>query len=305
MIRFGAVMAASILATSLCASEIPSSTGVPVSVLVTVRGQGNEQAPQITPDNILVSQGKQRRQIASVEPLHAADGLQLWILIDDGSGANLGSQIGDLKQFVLAQPASTQIGIGYLRNGMVEKLQALTTDHELVAKSMRLPTAQAGISASPYQGLEELVKKWPASPAAREVLMITSGIDPDYGASPENPYLESAVHAAQRAGVVVYSIYYPGAGRLGRSGREVFWGQSYISQLTDETGGELFWLGPTPPVSLKPYLDDIGSRLNGQYLLTFVAKPETKSGLQRFEVKTELPHVHVKAPSQVYVPGDK
>ncbi len=73
MIRFGAVMAASILATSLCASEIPSSTGVPVSVLVTVRGQGNEQAPQITPDNILVSQGKQRRQIASVEPLHAAD----------------------------------------------------------------------------------------------------------------------------------------------------------------------------------------------------------------------------------------
>jgi hypothetical protein len=305
MLRYGVVFAASILATSLCARDNSLNMGVPVSVLVTVQGEKNSSPPQITMDNTLVSQNKQHRQIASLEPLHAADGMQLWILIDDGSGGNLGSQLGDLRRFVVAQPTTTQIGIGYMRNGFVQKAQDLTAEHELAAKALRLPVAQAGISASPYQALEDLVHKWPSSSAAREVLMITSGIDPDYGAGPDDPYLNAAIHAVQRAGVVVYSIYYPGAGRLGHAGRQIFWGQNYLSQLTDETGGRLYWLGETPPVSLSPYLEDLSRRLNEQYLLTFLAQPESKPGLQRVEVKSELPHVHLSAPSQVYVPGSK
>ncbi len=305
MIRFGVVTAASILATCLYASEIPPGSGVPVSVLVTIQGQKNANPPQVTMDELLVYQNKQPRQVTSLEPLHSANGVQLWILMDDGSRANLGSQLNDLRQFVLASPATTQIGIGYLRNGMVEKVQDLTTDHQLAAKALRLPTSQPGISASPYTALQELVKKWPATPAAREVLMVTSGIDPIYGPGPEDPYLDSAIHEVQRAGVIVYAIYYPGSGRIGRAGREVFWGQNYLSQLTEETGGEMYWLGPITPVSLTPYLDDLNARMNGQYLLTFLAKPEGKPGLQRFAVKTELPHVHLTAPSQVFVPGNK
>src|SRR5579863_6080996 len=123
MMRFGVVAAAAVLATALYARDISPDTGVPVSVLVTVEGHGNTAAPKITSDNLLVSQNKQRRQITALEPLNGTNGLQLWVLIDDGSGANLGNQLADLKRFVMAQPASTQIGVGYLRNGFVSKAQ--------------------------------------------------------------------------------------------------------------------------------------------------------------------------------------
>jgi hypothetical protein len=305
MIRIGVVVAASILATSLYASEMSTDTGVPVSMLVTVQGHRNAQAPRVTPDDVLVSQNKQHMQVTALEPLHDLNGLQLWILIDDGSETDLGVHLADLRRFVLAQPPATQIGIGYLRNGSAVAVQPLTADHEMAAKAMRLPTGPAGISASPYLALSELIHKWPAGSAAREVLMVSSGIDPDYGTGPDNPYLDEAVRAAQRAGVVVYSIYYPGAGRLGQAGRQVFWGQNYLAQLSEQTGGELYWLGAATPVSLVPYLDDVSRRLNGQYLLTFLAKPDNKPGFQNVEIRSELPQVKLTGPSQVYVPAGK
>jgi hypothetical protein len=240
-------------------------------------------------------------QIASLAPLRGQNGLQLWLLIDDGASSTLGAQLADLKKFVLAQPATTQIAVGYMRNGGVQTVQPLTADHELAAKAMRLPTAMPGISASPYIALTELIHKWPASPAAREVLMVTSGIDPDYGSGPDDPYLDSAIDASQRAGIVVYSIYYSAAGRVGRSYGLLFWGQNYLAQLSDDTGGHLYWLGTQNPVSMAPYLEDLSQRLNGQYLLTFVAKPENKPGFQAVKIRAEIPHVTLSGPSKVYV----
>ena len=52
------------------------------------------------------------------------------------------------------------------------------------------------------------------------------------------------------------------------------WGQNYLSQISDETGGESYYLGFGAPVSFVPYLDDLTHRLTRQYLLTFLAKPE-------------------------------
>jgi hypothetical protein len=189
-----------------------------------------------------------------------------------------------------------------MRNGMVQKAASLTSDHQAAAQAIRLPTGTPGISASPYQALTELIHKWPAGSAPREVLMVTSGIDPDYGAGPDDPYLSEAVNVAQRAGVIVHTMYYSGAGRQEQSGRQVFWGQNDIAQLSDETGGHLYWLGTVNPVSLAPYLDDLSQRLSGQYLLTFVAKPERKPGLQPVKIKAEPAHVTIVGPSRVYVP---
>jgi hypothetical protein len=301
MIRIGALIVASILTGFLSARDIPEP-GTPVSVIVTVAPQKNTATPQLTVDDVLVSQNKQHMQVTGLEPLRGQSGLQLWVLIDDGSNTNLGTQLADLKRFVLAQPASTQVGIGYMRNGMVQTAQSLTSDHQLAAQSLRLPTGTPGISASPYLALKELIHKWPAGSSPREVLMVTSGIDPDYGAGPDDPYLSEATHAAQRAGIVVSSIYYSGAGRSARNYRQLFWGQNYLAQLSDETGGQLYWIGNQNPVSLAPYLDDFSQRLNGQYLLTFVARPENKAGFQDVKIRTELPHVRLTAPSQVYVP---
>jgi len=302
MIRTGAILAASFLAGSLSARDI-ADPALPVSVIVTVATQNT--ATQLTVDDVLVSQNRRHMQVTGLEPLRAQSGLQLWLLIDDGSAATLGTQLSDLKKFVLAQPLTTQIGIGYMRNGGVQPVQPLTSDHQLAAKALRLPTAMPGISASPYLALASLIRKWPAGSSAREVLMVSSGIDPDYGAGPDNPYLSTASHAAQRAGIVVYSIYYSAAGRSAHAYMQLFWGQNYLAQLSQETGGELYYLGTENPVSMAPYLDDLSRRLNSQYLLTFLTPPEDKPGFQSVKIKTELPHVTLVGPSQVYVPASQ
>ena len=68
---------------------------------------------------------------------------------------------------------------------------------------------------------------------------------------PQDIYLEKAISDAQRAGMLVHSIYFPEAGHLGHSYWRGNWGQNYLSELTDETGGELYWCrGWHTPVSL-------------------------------------------------------
>jgi hypothetical protein len=305
MIRIAALITASVAvligAGAVSARDIPAP-GVPVSTIVTAVGQNDAPAPQLTVDDVLVSQNKQHMPVTGMEPLHGQNGLQLWLLIDDGSATTLGNQLADLKKFVLAQPAGTQIGIGYMRNGGVQTVQPLTSDHALAAHAMRLPIGMPGASASPYEALTELIHKWPAGSAAREVLMVSSGIDPIYGTGPDDPYLNEAIDKAQRAGIVVYSIYYSGAGRSGRAYGQLFWGQNYLAQLSDETGGFMYWLGTQNPVSMAPYLDDLSHRLNSQYLLTFLARPENKPGFQNVRITAEHPHVKLAGPSKVYVP---
>ena len=111
---------------------------------------------------------------------------------------------------IICRYGTTEIGLAYLRNGSATVVAPLTADHEHVAKALRLPLGQPGIAASPYMGISDLVKKWPARGARREVLLISSGIDPWSPPDPENPYLQKAIADAQRAGILVHSIYYAG-----------------------------------------------------------------------------------------------
>src|ERR1700722_10175952 len=298
MTRIGPLIAVPVAAALWFAQSAPAATGVPVSVITTVEAQKNAPPPKVTQDDILVSQKKRHMQVTGFAPLREQAGLQLWLLIDDGSATSLGSQLADLREFVRQQPSTTQIGIGYMRNGSVAVVQPLTADHDLAAKTMRLPTGVPACSASPYLAVTELIHKWPATPEAREVLMVSSGIDPDYGSGPDNPYLSGAIDTAQRAGVVVYSIYFPNAGRFGRGYQRINWGQNYLSQLSEETGGEFYWQGEHAPVLLSPYLDNMNRRLNEQYLLTFLAEPENKPGFQRIKLSTEMPHVSLAGPAK-------
>jgi hypothetical protein len=282
-----------------------TGTGVPARIVVTVEGAQKDAAPpNIARNDVMVYLDNERMRVTdwtSVQNDRA--GLQLWLLIDDGTDTALGTQLEDLRRFVLEQPSTTQVGIGYLRNGTVQVEQKPTADHALAAKTIRLPLGQPGISASPYLALIDLIQKWPSADQAREVLMITSGIDPDYGPGPSNPYLERAIDSAQRAGVVVHSIYFGSAGHFGHSLWQINWGQNYLSQLAEETGGELFWLGTSNPVSFAPYLNELNQRFRGQYILTFMA--QGNRGNRRVKLKTEVPHVTLVGPSRVYLPSGK
>jgi len=191
-----------------------------------------------------------------------------------------------------------------MQNGIARIAQELTADHAQAAKAVRLPMAEAGVNASPYFSLSDLVKHWPAGNARHEVLMVTDGIDRYYGSGDlQDPYLDAAIDDADRAGVVVSAIYSPGVGHFSHSYWQSYWGQMYLSELAEKTGGEAYYIGFTgAPVSFDPYLQDLANRLQHQYWLGFTPKAEKKASWHTVRLRTEVPSVDLVSAGRVYVP---
>jgi hypothetical protein len=275
-------------------------------LVITAEGHHGAALSEVMKDDVSIEVNRRPARIEKWIPLRGDQAsLDLYIVIDDGEDSDLGNQFSSLRDFMHGQPGTARIGLAYLRNGAANIIAPLTTDHDLAARALRLPLAQPGISASPYMGISDLVKKWPATGVRREVLLISSGIDPYYSPpDQENPYLLKAIEDAQRAGILVHSIYFAEAGHLGHSYWQVNWGQNYLSELGDETGGEAYWQGLTSPVSFDPFLKDLAQRLQNQYLLTVIPQEE-KSGLAPVHVALSQPGVSLMAPSEIYIPTER
>jgi hypothetical protein len=190
-----------------------------------------------------------------------------------------------------------------MRDGTVDIRQNLTTEHDLAAKALRLPMGNLGALASMYLSIVDLIKGWPETPTRREIVVISDGIDYFGGTGPANPYVDDCIEGAQKAGILIYAIYATGIGHYGHSLWRMNWGQTYLSEVAQETGGEAYFLGHETPVSFGPYLENINQRLNHQYRLTFLAKPANKPGLQGVRVRTEVPKVELAAADRVFVPA--
>ncbi len=286
----------------------PNANGTAVQMIVTVEPKKGSEEPVVNREDVMVFEGKNRDQVTGWVPAqgdHA--GLEFYVLIDDGSSPVLGTQLKDIKNFIAELPGTAQVGVAYMQNGIARIEQKLTTDHDLATKAVRLPLGYFSADASPYFSLSELVKHWQPDGTRHEVLMVSSGFDPYYGTGDTlDPYLTAAIEDSQRGGVVVSAIYAPGAGHFGHSYWLNYWGQIYLSKLTEETGGEGYYIGFTGPApDFTPYLKDAADRLNHQYLLTFVAQPRKKSGLQPVKLRTELHNVDLVAAHQVYVPASE
>ena len=73
-------------------------------------------------------QDKNRLPVTACIPRRGEQaGLHLFILVDDTSDTSLGSQLDALRGFIQAQPPTTWIGRGYMRNNPVNILQNFTT----------------------------------------------------------------------------------------------------------------------------------------------------------------------------------
>jgi hypothetical protein len=287
------------------AQQPSAEAGPAVNMVVTADARHGMNPAPVDRQDVMVYEGKARDEVTSWVPAKGENAnLELFVLIDDSASASLGTQLDDIRQFISSQPPTTKVGVAYMQNGIAQIVQNLTADHPQAAKSVRLPMGIAGVNASPYFSLEDLIKRWPAGSPRREVLMISDGIDLYYGEDLQDPYVSHAIEQAQRAGIVVYAIYNPGAGHYARSYWRSYWGQLYLSQVTDETGGESYYIGfNAPAVSFVPYLDQMQHRLNNQYLLTFTAKPQKKSGMQAVRLTTELPNTELVGADHVYVPA--
>jgi hypothetical protein len=280
-----------------------TSTG---RAVVTVNSKAAEDVTTVPRQTMSVFENRKLQDVTGWVALRGErSGLQLVVLMDDSSGGNLGLQLNDIKNFLAGLPPTTQVAIGYMRNGTPNLVQNFTSDHAQAAKALRLPAGIGGSNGSPYFCLSDLVRHWPGgdSNVRREVIMVTDGVDRYSGArfDPENPYVRAATSDAQKAGVIVYSIYYRGAGRLDRSALVTDGGQNYLTQVSGDTGGKVYLEGFGNPVSFAPFLSDIQRKLQNQYELTFVST--AKPGLQNIRVKTTQPNTTLQWPARIPIGG--
>ena len=114
-----------------------SQEPVPARMVVTAEAHRGPDVPEIRKEDVQVYQGRERRQVADWTPLRGEAGaLQLFILLDDSSHTNVGSQFGEIRSFIESQSPTAAVGFGYMRDGTVEITQNLTTEHELAAKAL-------------------------------------------------------------------------------------------------------------------------------------------------------------------------
>lgn len=289
------------LASGLAAQ--PDVPGTPTSMVVTIEPKHGKTIPPIESADIEVQQGKQRDRIVNFEPAgQGGKKMQLLLLISDSARGTFNTEISILKSFITSLPATTEVGIGYMRNGTNQMASNFTQDHAAAAESLRLVLGPGGADVSPYDSLSEAIKQWPAGAERRAVIMISSGMEGlGGGYTPDNPYVNKGIADAQRAGIQVYTIYNPASGYSGRS----FWrgsvGQNFLSQLADETGGESYMIGLGSPVSFQPFLDEIKEAWQHQYTLTFEAKPEKKTELQPVRVRILEKDASIAAADKVLV----
>jgi hypothetical protein len=296
-----------IVGTAVCAIWLGSfcvaQAGAPIRIVVTEEPKRGSSLPDLQAQDLVVTIDKERAKPADLAPVRPGGAtLEFVIVIDDGLDPVVGNQFQDLSRFLQALPQSAYVGIGYMRNGGVNMVQQPTTDHALAAKAQRLPIGDPGINASPYAAIAAFAKSWPKNPQrAREMLVISDGVDLLYGGGPANPYVDTAIDETQRAGIVVYSIFATGAGHRGHSFWQINWGQNNLGRLSDETGGEMYGFGMGAPVSFGPYLEHVTNDLKHQYLLGIMAPPR-KSGFRPVKVQAEGRDSDIITQKRVYVP---
>lgn len=281
-----------------------TAPGVPVSITITAEPDHGKVVPTLSKEDVAVFQGKEKRPVTDLTPLGQADQpMQLLMLFSDSARASFNTEITTLKQFITSLPASTEVGVGYMRNGTNQMAANFTRDHASAANAIRLVSGPGGADVSPYDSLSEAIKNWPKSSVERrEIVMISSGVEGlGGGFTSDNPYVGRAISDAQKAGIVVYTIYTPGVGHYGHAYWRATWGQNFLSQLADETGGDSYIIGFGSPVSFQPFLQEISEHLKHQYRLTFDAKPEKKAGLQPIRVRAVENNASIAAPDRVFV----
>ncbi len=214
-LRTVVLLAGSVLAAPLLTAQQSPASGTAVHMVVTAEARHGTDVPVIQKEDVMIYQGRDR--------VKATDGIPL-----QGDHA-------ELELFLLL------VGVGYMRNGTVDIVQNLTNDHNKAATSLRLPSGDPGVNASPYFSASDLIKGWPDSPVRREILMVSDGID-RYGiGGASDPYVDQAVEQAQRAGIVIFSIYSPGADHFGHTFWRINWGQNYLSKLILGQAGQEGW----------------------------------------------------------------
>jgi len=297
-----AMLASLVLACPLITwAQTTSPAGTPVQMMVTIGHHYGHEAPLLTRDDLTVTENYQPLAITNLVPLRGA-GLELFLLVDNCSNCEPGSNFQELSHFIGSQPPTTTVGIAYILNGRLQVAEKPTTDHARAIKALSTP--EGNKPASPFVALADLIRGWPQSSSRRVVLMISNGINPAAADQYQDSTAEAALAAAQRAGVTVFVIYHPSADYLTTDFSKLYAGQVQLAHVAGETGGEAYFLGFGPLPSLAPFLADLTDHLGNQYLVEFRAKSAEGAGaLRQVTVKSKITDLDLMVPDKVWVPG--
>jgi len=304
-IVIGAVGA--ILLSSFAIPAPRTNTTGPTQMVVTVRPSPGDNLPGgLEVGDLTVLRGNTPARVVGLERLSGElANMQLYVLLDDSTrSSSLAIHLPELRTLFESLPATTQLAVGYMRNGTFGLVQAFTADHQEAARALRLPASIPGENGSPYFVLSDLAKHWPSKQSTyrRAVLMLTDGVDPYYGAADlDDPYVNAAIHDALKESVMVYSIYLRGAGPYGLNDWVTNFAQSRLIEVSAETGGHAYFLGFTDPVTITPFLKDFQDRLDNQYRVSIEALKANEKGVQPVKLRSELRGLKIDSPTHVYV----
>ena len=280
-------------------AETPAT--VPVTAVVTVLGPKYTAPPPIGKDDVVVHAKNQRQDVTTWAPAQGerAD-LHLAILIDDG--ADVGPRLNELRHFVQTQPPSTSVGVFYASNGLTVTAAPFSTNHDDVAKKVRVTLGPSSTSVSIYLSLIDVIKKLQPMTGRREILVISDGHDRLRG-DLESPDVDNVMSSAQKTGVVIHTLYTRVGRRLGSIRQNL--AQSNLVKVAQASGGQDFFEGLDTPVSYTPFLNQLDEVLHNQYVLTFTAPVSAKKhgDFRALKVTTEQKDVSITAQSDVFVPG--
>ena len=145
--------------------------------------------------------------------------------------------------------------------------------------------------------------------ADREQLraLLAAKIIDRFRGDPASPDVTLAIERAQKAGIMIHTLYARGVGRASRNLFRQSYGQNNLAQMTDATGGESFFQGLETPISFAPFLAQLDMVLHNQYFLTFTTarSKKAKGDLRAFRVNTEQHNVDISAAREAFVPGTK
>jgi hypothetical protein len=268
--------------------------------IITVLTKHNEVAPNVRQQDVSAKVNGKEAEITGWAPFKAPnDKLELVVMIDAGA-RNLGRQFEEIKSFIQNLSPDTKVAIGYMQNGHTAMAGPLSTDHNRAVSELHLPV---GPTTNPYFSLSDLAQSWPSNDpdARREVVMLSDGVDPENRRfDPDDPYVQSAIKDAVRAGIVVYTLYWRSI-PSGENGLVADGGQSLLNELVQATGGNNYWMGNDNPVSFQPFFADLMRRFDNQYALTFSARLDRKPSNETLKLKIEGLGLQVTAPQQVFV----
>lgn len=285
------------LSGTMALAQTKSQPGIETQIVLTVADHMNHHPPALKADDVSIMNAA----ITDWIPPAGGGDLELFLLIDDAANYDLGSKLQELRRFVTSQPAPVSIGLAYIHDGALQIVEHPTTDHARVARSLRAPSGSK--SANPYCALSGLIQQWPQRVPRREIVLVSTGIDESAAQGAVCVNAETAIHDAERAGVIIYALYNPVANYRSEEWSKVDSGVVDLAHVSYETGGEAYFISHNPVDTIEPFLADIAEHLEHQYVVKIRLSPGPTSGFQAIFVTPRAPEQELMKPERVWVPA--